>query len=275
MKFTRAEVNERLQAQVDSGKALLMFGAGTGLTAKCAEAGGADLIGVYSTAIFRMQGIPSILAWLPYTDCNEELMKMSKEILPSVKKTPCIAGMGAHHPAIDFEDMINRLKEMGFSGINNEPFSGMYGDYFASQLEKSGVGFSREVELIRTANKMDFFSVAWAMSPDEAARMAEAGADVIGAMIGVTSGGMSGAKGVISVEEATEKVQEMIDAAWKEKPGVKVLTHGGPFADVDTAQYSILHSDAVGYASGSSGERIPTERAVVAITEEYKNMRIK
>ena len=274
MVFTRQEIQRRLQQQLRGGKAILMFGAGTGLTARCAEQGGADLIGVYSTARYRMQGLPSILAWLPYGDANEDLADLAREILPAVKKTPCIAGVGAHHPRVDFVRQIAELRELGFSGINNEPFAGLYGSYFAGQLERAGVGFSREVEMIRCANREDFFSVAWAMTEEESARMAGAGADVVGAMIGVTSGGLTGAAETLTLEEATERVQKMADAAKRENPDVLVLSHGGPFSNVDTAQYSIEHSPAVGYASGSSGERLPTETAVVAITRQYKQMHL-
>ncbi len=274
MKFNRQEILSRLRNQVEQKKAILMFGAGTGLTAKCAEAGGADLIGIYSTAIFRMQGFPSILAWLPYGDCNEHMFRMAKNILPMVKETPCIAGVGAHHPGIDFERTIDRLQRLGFSGVNNEPFSGLYGEFFSSQLERAGVGFSREVELIRCARKREFFSVAWAMSAEESARMSAAGADIIGAMIGVTSGGISGSKVVMSLEKAVEEVQKMVEAAKRENPEVMILTHGGPFADPVTAEYSLKNSGAVGYASGSSGERVPTEEAVITVTKKYKDMKI-
>ena len=274
MRFTRQEVLSRLKDQVKAGRPILMFGAGIGLTAKCAEKGGADLIGVYSTAIFRMRGLPSILAWLPYGDANEHLLRMAREILPAVKETPCIAGIGAHDPGLDFDALFDEILELGFSGVNNEPFCGMYGENFAAQLERAGIGFPREVELIKRARSRDLFSIAWAMSPEEAARMSQAGADVIGAMIGVTTGGMSGAGETISLDQATRRVQAMAAAAKRENPEIMVLTHGGPFADVETAQYSILHSDAVGYASGSSGERIPTEAAVAGIVRQYKSMQL-
>ena len=270
--MTRREVLERLRAQVKAGKPLLMFGAGIGLTAKCAEKGGADLIGVYSTAIFRMRGQPSILAWLPYGDANSHMLRMAGEILPAVKRTPCIAGIGAHDPALNFDLLFDRILELGFSGVNNEPFCGLYGESFAAQLEQAGIGFSREVELIRRARERDIFTVAWAMNPEEAARMAAAGADVVGAMIGVTGGGMSGACSVTPLEKAVLQVQAMVEAAKRESPEVMVLTHGGPFADVETAQYSIIHTDAVGYAAGSSGERIPTENAVVDAAKAFKSI---
>lgn len=262
MQYTRQEVLDRLSKQIQQGNSILMFGAGTGLTAKCAEKGGADLIGIYSTAVFRMHG--SHLYWPGFHMAIAINIHSiwAKSILPVVKSTPCIAGIGAHDPSVDFDSIIKRLEEYGFSGVNNEPFSGLYGKYFSEQLERAGVGFSREVELIKAAHKNNFFSVAWAMSNEEAARMAAAGADVIGAMIGVTSGGMSGASKTISLEEATDAVRQMIYAAKRENPDVMVLTHGGPFADPDTAAYSIHNTEAVGYASGSSGERIPTESAL-------------
>ena len=144
---------------------------------------------------------------------------------------------------------------LGFSGITNEPFAGLYGVEFARQLEAAGIGFSREVELIRTAHRMDVFTVAWVFNEAEASIMAEAGADVIGAIVGVTGGGLTGTKQVMSLEKATAEVQKMCQAARSVNPKVFVLTHGGPFADVETAQYSIVNSDADGYASGSSGGR--------------------
>jgi predicted TIM-barrel enzyme len=273
-KYTREQVLERLHEQIKSQIPILMFGAGTGLSAKCAEKGKADLIGVYSTAIYRMMGMPSITAWLPYSNANELLLNMSNEILPAVKSTPCIAGIGAHDPSLNMDSFIDKVISMGFSGINNEPFVGLYGKYFADQLERSGLGFSCEVELIRKARNKNIFTVAWVMSPEEAYRMAEAGADVIGAMIGVTFGGMSGEPKVISLEEAIKNIQAMIDAAKTVNHDIIVLTHGGPLNDVETAQYSITHSDAVGYASGSSGERIPAEQAIVKITRQYKSMKL-
>lgn len=273
-KYSREQVLERLHGQIKAGHPLLMFGAGTGLTAKCAEKGGADLIGVYSTAIYRMRGLPSLLAWLPYSNANEHLLNMAREILPIVQTTPCIAGIGAHDPALDLDEFLDTVVQAGFSGVTNEPFVGLYGQYFADQLERAGLGFSREVELIRRARAKGIFTVAWAMSPDEAYKMAQAGADVIGAMIGVTTGGMSGASEVISLEEAVQDVRDMIAAARQADPRALVLTHGGPFADVATAQYSIQHTEAVGYASGSSGERIPTEEAVTGITRQYKAMQL-
>ena len=190
--FQRKEILERLQKEIKAGNPLLMFGAGTGLTAKCAELGGADLIAVYSTAHYRMMAQPSLLAWLPYENANELVVRMAKEILPAVKETPCIAGIGAHDPRLDMNSFIDQLLETGFCGITNEPFVGIYGQEFAAQLEAAGLGFSKEVELIRTCHQRDVFTVAWAFTPDEGRAMANAGADVIGAIVGVTAGGLTG-----------------------------------------------------------------------------------
>lgn len=271
-RYTRAEVNARLRGQIRDGKTILMFGAGIGLTARCAELGGADLIGIYSTAFYRMQGKASLLAWLPYSNANEHTLEKAREILPVVKGTPCIAGVGAHDPDRDLSLHIDELMQMGFSGVTNEPFVGLYGPAFAAELEAAGLGFSREVDLVHLANDKDIFSLAWVFNAEEAKRMAEAGADVLGAMIGVTSGGLTGAKKVTSLEEAGELARVMVEAAKAVNPDIIVLTHGGPFKDPETAAYSIKVSGAHGYAAGSSGERLPTEQAVVALTKEYKKI---
>lgn len=270
--FSRKQVLERLHDQIHKGKAILMFGAGIGLTARCAEKGGADLIGIYTTAHYRMMGQPSLLAWLPYSNANEHVARMAREILPAVTETPCIVGIGAHDPALDMDRFIDEMTDMGFSGVTNEPFAGMYGREFAEQLEAAGIGFSREVKLIEAAHAKDAFTVAWAFTPEEARRMAGAGADVIGAIVGVTVGGLTGAKKALGLEEATSWVQEICRAAKEVNPNVLVLTHGGPFKDPATAAYSIKNSAAVGYAAGSSGERLPTETAVVQVAAQYKEI---
>ena len=273
-KFTRQQVRDRLLQQVDTGKPVLMFGAGIGLTAKCAELGGADLIAVYSTAIYRMKGQHTLMAFLPYSNANEHVAKMATEILPAVKETPWIVGIGAHDPSLDMESFLDRMMALGFSGVTNEPFAGIYGPAFAEQLEQAGLGFSKEVELIALAHKKDIFTSGWAFNPEEARRMAEAGADVVGALVGVTAGGLSGAAKSKTLEESTELVRAICQAAKKVNPQVMILTHGGPFKDPTTAEYSIVNSDAVGYAAGSSGERLPTEEAVVDVTKSYKNMKL-
>lgn len=273
-KYSRQQVRERLVHQVDTGKPLLMFGAGIGLTAKCAELGGADLIAVYSTAIYRMKGQHTLMAFLPYSNANEHVANMATEILPAVKETPCIVGIGAHDPSLNMESFLDRMMALGFSGVTNEPFAGIYGPEFAAQLEGAGLGFSREVDLIALAHRKEIFTYGWAFNPAEARKMAAAGADVVGALVGVTAGGLSGAAESQTLEKATEAVQRMYLAAREVNPDVIVFTHGGPFKDPETAEYSIKHSGAVGYAAGSSGERLPTESAVIEVTRSYKRMKL-
>jgi predicted TIM-barrel enzyme len=274
-KYSRQEINDILAKQVEAGRPVFMFGAGTGLTAKCAELGGADLIGIYSTAFYRMQGISSLMAWLPYSNANDELISSSKHILNVIKKVPCIAGIGAHDPTRSMDIFIDDVMRMGFSGVSNEPFVGIYGKHFSYMLEQANIGFSREVELISIANKKNIFSLAWAFDEDEAIAMAKAGADVIGAMIGLTSGGLTGAEKTITLEEATDEVKKICAAVKKYNKNTMVITHGGPFENPETAEYSIKNTEAVGYASGSSGERIPTEPAIIEIVKKYKAMKIR
>jgi predicted TIM-barrel enzyme len=273
--YSRQEIHNLLAKQVDIGKPIFMFGAGTGLTAKCAELGGADLIGIYSTAFYRMQGISSMMAWLPYSNSNDELINSSKYILNVVKKVPCIAGIGAHDPTRSIDNFVDEVMNLGFSGVCNEPFVGMYGKPFSSMLEQANIGFSKEVELISIANKKNIFSLAWAFDVKEAIAMTKAGADIIGAMIGLTSGGLTGAKKTITLEEATEEVRKICEAVKKYNKDAIVITHGGPFENPETAEYSIVNTQALGYASGSSGERIPTESAVIEIVKKYKSMKVK
>jgi predicted TIM-barrel enzyme len=274
-RFGRENILNGLHAQITDKKPILLFGAGTGLTAKSAEMGGADIIAVYSTAIYRMQGLPSLLAFLPYSDANEHIRNMASQILPVVTKTPCIAGIGAHDPALDLPKFMEEMLEAGFSGFTNEPFAGIYGPAFAEQLEAAGIGFSREVALIQHAREMNTLAVAWTFTPEEAETMAEAGADIIGAHVGVTAGGSTGAAQTMDLHEATAAVQSMCEAAKRVNPDIIVVTHGGPFKDPTTAEYSIVHSDAAGYAAGSSGERMPVESAVSHVADQYKNMKLK
>jgi len=273
-RYTRMEVLDRLHRQLETKKPLLMFGAGIGLTAKCAELGGADLIAVYSTAIYRMMGQHTLMAFLPYSNANEHVAKMACEILPAVKEVPCIVGIGAHDPSLNQQMFMDEMMALGFSGVTNEPFAGIYGSEFATQLESAGLGFSKEAEMIALARSKDIFTFGWAFNPAEARKMAESGADVIGALVGVTAGGLSGAKDSLTLEKATEAVQKMVLAAKEVNPDVMVFTHGGPFKDPQTAEYSILHSGAVGYAAGSSGERLPTENAIIEVTKSYKKMKL-
>lgn len=273
-RFSRLEIIERLKGQIKLGKIIFMFGAGIGLSAKCAEIGGSDLIGIFSTAFWRMHGVSSLMAWLPYSNANTELINSAKYILPEIKRTPCIAGIGAQDPTRNIEQFIDEIINMGFSGVCNEPFVEMYGKPFASILEDVGLGFSREAEMISLANKKDIFSVVWVFNPEQAIIMAKSGADIIGVMLGLTVGGINGAKKSISLKKSLQKIEDIYQAAKSYNKDIMIITHGGPLKDVKTAEYSIRNTKAVGYAAGSSGERIYTERAIIEITKKYKNIKL-
>jgi len=268
----RTEITEKLHAEIERGRMLLSFGAGIGLTAVSAERGGADLIGVYSTAVYRMRGIPSLAAFLPYGNANEHMWRMASEILPVVRETPCVAGIGAHDPQLDLTDAIERAAHYGFSGITNEPFVGIYGSEFAGQLERAGLGFSREVELISLASEAEMLTFAWAFTPEEARAMVAAGADAIGAIVGVTAGGMTGTFDAEPLDVATQQVGEIAAAALEANPATMVFSHGGAIADPASAGHVFEKTACVGYAAGSSGERIPTEQAVTGLVKDFKGV---
>lgn len=272
--FTREEIHGRLKEQKENGRSILIFGAGNGLSAKSGVQGGADIISVYSTAAIRMRGLPSLLCACPYGDANEEMFRIAKEILPQVEGVPCVAGIGAHNPLDSIEGLIKRAKDMGFSGISNEPFVGIYGTWFAELCEESGIGFSRELELIRKAHEQGLFTLAWVFNEKEAREMTLAGADIIGAMVmnGPASMEKPGYTEECRIQEAVDIINRICDSAKSVREDVIVITHGDPFLDVEAVQRSIHETSAVGYASGSSGERIPTQESIKKQVKEFKSI---
>jgi len=262
--YERADLAERLRKRTDSGQSLLMMGCGSGLSAISAEQGGADLISVYATAVLRMEGIPTVVSLLPYSDCNDITYRKAEIILPLVKETPCIAGVGAHAPFLDLDRHLERLRAIGFSGVVNEPFAAGYGPAFAENLERAGCGFSREIELIALAHEKDLFTAAWCSTPEEARRMAEAGADMIGVVLFGKFDGMDG---------AIQALKAVTEAARAVRSDVLVLAHGGPFHDPDTARAAVGSCYADGYACGSNGERVCAEEAIRANAARYRDLK--
>lgn len=275
--FSREMIFERLKQQTEKGKSFLLFGAGNGLSAKSAEKGGADIIAIYSTAVFRMKGLPSLICACPYGDANEEMFRAAEEILPLIKKTPCIAGVGAHNPLCPVDRLLDRVVDMGFCGVTNEPFVGIYGSWFAQLCEESGIGFSCEAELIKKAHQRDLFTVAWVFDETEARIMAEAGADVIGAMVVDGPVGMEppGYTEEQRLLEAIEKVERMYKAAKQVRPEVLVLLHGDPFNDVENVRRSVRLTGVEGYASGSSGERLPAQKGIEEQTKIFRDILLR
>ena len=276
--YTRQNILQRLYAQNRKGKSFLMFGAGNGFSAKCAEAGNVDLIAIYTLAILRMKGIPSYMSMLPYYNTNKLLVEAANYILPIIKKTPCIAGVGAQDPFLNLNNFLDRLIDMGFSGIVNEPGVGGLNKDAELAYEKAGIGFSREVEMIRLAREKELFTIAWCQNTREAEKMTNAGADIIGAMILTNSNCNSillpgeGKTNLIPINKAIDRVQKICSTARDIRKEVLIMTHGTPFMDIKSVKQSIQETDANGYASGSSGERIPAEKAIISITKKYRSI---
>jgi len=271
--FARREIHARLRATMDRGEPLIIGGAGIGLVAKAAERGGIDLLMVYNTGPFRMAGHGSLAGYLAYGDSNAMTMELGREILNVVHDTPVIGGIGAADPFRDVGQMIDAMLAAGFSGITNVPTAGLYDGTFRRHIDATGLGYPEEVDLIRRCRERDVFTLAYAFSPAEARAMAEAGADVIGAHVGLTSGGWIGAERTLDLDGACTATQAMLEAAKAARADVLVVAHGGPFEDPATVARVFATTDVVGYLGASSIERLPVERAVAGVVRELKALR--
>jgi predicted TIM-barrel enzyme len=269
--MTRQEALARLRAQVEQGRAIIGAGAGTGLSAKCAEAGGCDLIIIYNSGRYRMAGRGSLAGLMPYGDANAIVVEMAAEVLPVVKQTPVLAGVCGTDPFRLMPVFLRQLKEIGFSGVQNVPTVGLMDGTYRQGLEETGMGYDLEVEMIRAAGELDLLTAPYVFTPDEARSMAAAGADVLVPHMGLTTGGAIGASTAKTLDESVGLVQEMRDAAVEVNPDVLVLCHGGPIAEPDDAAYVLERTTGVvGFFGASSMERLPTE---VAMTENMKQFK--
>jgi predicted TIM-barrel enzyme len=268
---TRDEALARLRAQIDAGRPIIGAGAGTGLSAKCAEAGGADLIIIYNSGRYRMGGRGSLSGLMPYGDANAIVVDMAREVLPIVRDTPVLAGVCGTDPFRLMPVFLEELQRIGFSGVQNFPTVGLIDGTFRAGLEETGMGYAHEVELIRQARERDLLTAPYVFSEEDAAAMAEAGADVIVPHMGLTTGGSIGAETARTLDESVRLVQAWCDAARAVKPDVIVLCHGGPIAEPDDAAYVLERTEGVvGFFGASSMERLPTE---VAMTENMKRFK--
>ncbi len=269
--MNRADALARLRAQVDEGRPLIGAGAGTGLSAKCAEAGGADLIIIYNSGRYRMAGRGSLAGLLPYGDANAIVVEMAGEVLPVVETTPVLAGVCGTDPFRLMPVFLRQIGEIGFSGVQNFPTVGLFDGTFRQNLEETGMGYGLEVEMIRAARDLDLLTCPYVFTPDDARRMAEAGADVLVPHMGLTTSGTIGAQTAKTLDESVELVQAMHDAAIEVNPEILVLCHGGPIAEPEDAAYVLERtSGVVGFFGASSMERLPTE---VAMTENMKRFK--
>ena len=276
MPLTRQEVLRRLHKNIDAGVPVIGGGAGTGISAKFEEAGGVDLIVIYNSGRFRMAGRGSLAGLMPYGDANAIVMEMAAEVLTVVKQTPVLAGVCGTDPFRQMPVFLRQVKEIGFSGVQNFPTVGLIDGAFRRNLEETGMGYALEVDLIRTAHEMDLLTTPYAFNPGEAAQMAEAGADILVAHMGLTTKGSIGATTALTLDEAPAKVQAICDAARKVNPEVICLCHGGPISMPDDAAYVLQHTEGVhGFYGASSMERLPTETAITEQMKAFKAIRFK
>jgi predicted TIM-barrel enzyme len=267
----REEALARLRAQVAAGRPIIGAGAGTGLSAKCAEAGGGDLIIIYNSGRYRMAGRGSLAGLMPYGDANAIVVEMAAEVLPIVRDTPVLAGVCGTDPFRLMPVFLRQLRELGFAGVQNFPTVGLIDGVFRQNLEETGMGFGLEVEMIRSAAELGLLTCPYVFDPEQARAMAEAGADVLVPHMGLTTKGTIGAQTARTLDECVELVQEMHDAAAAVRPEVLVLCHGGPIAEPEDAAYVLERTTGVvGFFGASSMERLPTE---VAMTENMRRFK--
>ncbi len=274
--MTRQEALARLRAQIDAGSPIIGAGAGTGLSAKCAEAGGADLIIIYNSGRYRMAGRGSLSGLLPYGDANAIVVDMAKEVLPIVKETPVLAGVCGTDPFRLMPVFLAELQRIGFSGVQNFPTVGLFDGTFRSNLEETGMSYGLEVDMIRVARELELLTAPYVFDTDEATAMAQAGADVLVPHMGLTTGGSIGAGTAKTLDDCVPLIQEMHDAARRVNPDVIVLCHGGPIAEPDDAAYILDRTEGIaGFFGASSMERLPTEVAMTENMKRFKQIPVK
>ena len=274
--MSRQEILDRFRAQVAAGTPIVGGGAGTGITAKSAEAGGIDLLVIYNSGRFRMAGRGSLSGLLAYGDANAIVMEMANEVLPVVKHTPVVAGVNGTDPFRVMPHFLKQVKEIGFAGIQNFPTVGLIDGVFRANLEETGMGYGPEVDMIRLAHEMDLLTSPYVFDVDQAKDMARAGADILVPHMGLTTSGTIGAQTAMTLEDAAKKVQELADAAKSVNSDILCLCHGGPIANPADAQYVLDNTEGiVGFYGASSIERFPTEVGIRKQTEDFKAITFK
>lgn len=271
--MSRSELNMRFRDAVAQGRFLVGAGAGTGLSAKLAEAGGADLIIIYNSGRYRMAGRGSLAGLMPYGDANAVVVDMAAEVLPVVKKTPVLAGVCGTDPFRLMPVFLDQLKAMGFAGVQNFPTVGLIDGVFRQNLEETGMSFGLEVDMIRLAVERDLLAVPYVFNEDEAIAMAKAGADILVAHVGLTSSGTIGAQTVLTLDAAATRIQQIREAGISVNKDVIVLCHGGPIAEPQDAKYVLEHTEGIhGFFGASSMERLPTETAITDRVRAFVNL---
>jgi predicted TIM-barrel enzyme len=272
-RFARKALLEKFQDMVRRREPIVGGGAGTGLSAKCEEAGGIDLIVIYNSGRYRMAGRGSLAGLMAYGNANEIVVEMAREVLPVVSRTPVLAGVNGTDPFMLRDHFLRQLADLGFSGIQNFPTVGLFDGKIRQNLEETGMGYGLEVDLVRAAHGLDLLTTPYVFSAEEAAAMAEAGADIIVAHLGLTTGGVIGASTATKLGDAPWLIDQWAEAAMRVRKDVIVICHGGPIATPEDAGYVLKHTrHCHGFYGASSMERLPTEQALTATTRDFKRI---
>ncbi|RYF76725.1 MAG: phosphoenolpyruvate hydrolase family protein [Comamonadaceae bacterium] len=272
-RFERQALMQKFNDMVKRREPIVGGGAGTGISAKCEEAAGIDLIVIYNSGRYRMAGRASSAGLLAYGNANDIVVEMAGEVLPVCKKTPVIAGVNGTDPFVIMPVFLRKLKDLGFSGVQNFPTVGIIDGTFRQSLEETGINYATEVDMIRQAHELDLLTTPYVFSADEAVAMTEAGADFIVPHMGVTTGGTIGATSAKSLAESVRLIDEWAEAARKVRKDVIVIAHGGPISSPEDVAYVLKHSTHCnGFYGASSMERLPTEIAITAHVERYKQV---
>ena len=276
MSETRSQILERFRHKIAMGQPIIGGGAGTGISAKCEEAGKIDLIVIYNSGRFRMAGRGSLSGLMPYGNANDIVKEMGREILTAVDHTPVLAGVCGTDPFMMRDHFLNELKELGFAGIQNFPTVGLIDGTFRANLEETGMGFDLEIDCIAAAHQMDLLTTPYAFDADQSRRLTEAGADIIVAHMGLTTSGTIGAKTALSLDDCLPVISKIADAAKSVRSDVMVLCHGGPIAMPDDAAYVLDRLPELdGFYGASSMERLPTEIALTSQVQAFTKIRRK
>ena len=271
LKATRQEILAKFRSEVAAGKFLVGVGAGTGITAKSSEAGGADMLIIYNSGRYRMAGRGSLAGLLSYGDANQIVVEMGAEVLPVVKHTPVLAGVCGTDPFRVMDIYLKQLKDQGFNGVQNFPTVGLIDGVFRQNLEETDMGYGLEVEMIRKAHELDMLTCPYVFDPDQARAMAEAGADILVAHMGLTTKGTIGAKTALTLDDCVGKIRDILKAGKEVRPDIMVICHGGPIAEPDDAAYIIGKIPELdGFFGASSIERFAAERGIKAQAAAFK-----
>ncbi|MGI6596249.1 MAG: phosphoenolpyruvate hydrolase family protein [bacterium] len=272
--YSRQEVLEQLQKTVNEGKPVIIAGAGTGISGKFAERGGADLIGVYNSGLYRMDGNGSLAGLMPYGDANQIVIDLANRVMPVVNKVPMIAGICGTDPTREMRPYLKHLLDLGFSAVMNFPTVGLIDGRFRKELEDTGMGYSKEIDTLKLASELGFFTLGYAFNVEEAALVGEAKLDVLICHMGLTRGGAIGSKFAegMSLQDAAALIRDMTKAARQKNPDVIIFAHGGPIAMPEDTAYIYENTESVGFLGASSIERIPVEKPLADAVRQFKEI---